>query len=501
MDVGLSLRSRPYSLLLWLYVHLSCPSWTDSSPTAKRKVQPQKRRPSREKGSPAGEVHPELIADIWYIRVLINVFAFVICFTNKELFSILYFISFVCDALDGWFARKFNQVSTFGAVLDMITDRISTACLLVILSPKLQGLASFSCHCLLWILQAIGCKCTDQDSSRSMCAIRPQQEAQCLVIDSSVRINRGGFYKWEDHHPSHVASYGVLVVEVQIRISACDDHQNSADTSAFTGTSIGALTYSFIQAVQRASTIKFHKIRDLLRAYNIVEKMVANLISTEWNLKRESSYRKMEKCHYLYSKINSMDRCKGCKNYLTVPPGQPCSVCYKVSKPKTKNNHQVLPQLPQYTNGYVNQPSSNNYYNGSYGQQPTQTPPAYGGYYAPPPAPPKAVSPPIVYGNGYNNNSNQQPTNVHEKKKAVLCGVTYKGHKQTLPASVNNVRSMHQLLVKLGFPNASIRILTGHGSHVADHDGDEKDGYDEAICPVDYNTAGKILDDEVNPSS
>nr|GEV63981.1 hypothetical protein [Tanacetum cinerariifolium] len=218
-----------------------------------------------------------------------------------------------------------------------------------------------------------------------------------------------------------------------------------------------------------------------------------------------------------------MDRCKGCKNYLTVTPSQPCSVCYKVSKPKKKNNHQVLPQLPQYTNGYVNQPSSNNYYNGSYGQQPTQTPPAYGGYYAPPPVygvgyyspqprpqpsvysngynrpPPQAVSPPIVYGNGYNNNSNQQPTNVHEKKKAVLCGVTYKGHKQTLPASVNNVRSMHQLLVKLGFPNASIRILTGHGSHVADHDGDEKDGYDEAICPVDYNTAGKILDDEVNP--
>ncbi|KAK2980356.1 hypothetical protein RJ640_014529 [Escallonia rubra] len=31
--------------------------------------------------------------------------------------------SFVCDALDGWFARKFNQVSTFGAVLDMVTDR------------------------------------------------------------------------------------------------------------------------------------------------------------------------------------------------------------------------------------------------------------------------------------------------------------------------------------------------------------------------------------------
>ncbi|XP_042752973.1 probable CDP-diacylglycerol--inositol 3-phosphatidyltransferase 2 isoform X3 [Lactuca sativa] len=71
---------------------------------------------------------------IGYIRVVMNCFAFGICFSNKELFSILYFISFVCDALDGWFARKFNQVSTFGAVLDMVTDRISTACLLVILS-------------------------------------------------------------------------------------------------------------------------------------------------------------------------------------------------------------------------------------------------------------------------------------------------------------------------------------------------------------------------------
>ncbi|KAL8234603.1 hypothetical protein R6Q59_020703 [Mikania micrantha] len=71
---------------------------------------------------------------IGYIRILLNCYAFAICFTNKELFSILYFISFVCDALDGWFARKYNQVSTFGAVLDMVTDRISTACLLVILS-------------------------------------------------------------------------------------------------------------------------------------------------------------------------------------------------------------------------------------------------------------------------------------------------------------------------------------------------------------------------------
>uniref|UniRef100_K7LSU8 CDP-diacylglycerol--inositol 3-phosphatidyltransferase n=1 Tax=Glycine max TaxID=3847 RepID=K7LSU8_SOYBN len=68
------------------------------------------------------------------MRVLLNCFAFSQCLSNKILFSILYFLSFVCDAVDGWCARKFNQVSTFGAVLDMVTDRISTACLLVVLS-------------------------------------------------------------------------------------------------------------------------------------------------------------------------------------------------------------------------------------------------------------------------------------------------------------------------------------------------------------------------------
>lgn len=258
-----------------------------------------------------------------------------------------------------------------------------------------------------------------------------------------------------------------------------------------------------------------------------------------------------------------MERCKGCRNYLTVPPGQPCSICYKVNKPNKKSSHNVLPRILNYIDGYANRPSNNYYYNAPYAQ-PQQTPPAsYGGYYQPPvygsgyyspqpqvppsptnysdgyyspPPPPQALPPQQVYGNGnYYNNYYQQSPQVHDKKKAVLCGVTYKGHKKTLPASINNVRNMHQLLVKTGFPNASIRILTeeesdptrtptrrnilmamewltkgcrsgdslvfyyaGHGSHVTDNNGDEKDGYDEALCPVDYSVAGKILDDEVN---
>lgn len=82
---------------------------------------------------------------IGYIRILMNCFAFAFCFQNKVLFSFLYLISFVCDALDGYFARRFNQVSTFGAVLDMVTDRVSTACLLLILSQVYRPGLVFLC--------------------------------------------------------------------------------------------------------------------------------------------------------------------------------------------------------------------------------------------------------------------------------------------------------------------------------------------------------------------
>ncbi|EQL34685.1 CDP-diacylglycerol-inositol 3-phosphatidyltransferase [Blastomyces dermatitidis ATCC 26199] len=48
--------------------------------------------------------------------------------------SLLYSVSCLLDALDGVAARHFNQSTTFGAVLDMVTDRCTTACLLVFLS-------------------------------------------------------------------------------------------------------------------------------------------------------------------------------------------------------------------------------------------------------------------------------------------------------------------------------------------------------------------------------
>ena len=48
--------------------------------------------------------------------------------------SLLYSVSCLLDALDGVAARHFHQATQFGSVLDMVTDRCTTACLLVFLS-------------------------------------------------------------------------------------------------------------------------------------------------------------------------------------------------------------------------------------------------------------------------------------------------------------------------------------------------------------------------------
>ena len=48
--------------------------------------------------------------------------------------SAIYSLSCLLDALDGYAARYFKQASRFGTVLDMVTDRCTTACLLVFLA-------------------------------------------------------------------------------------------------------------------------------------------------------------------------------------------------------------------------------------------------------------------------------------------------------------------------------------------------------------------------------
>ncbi|EGP89878.1 phosphatidylinositol synthase [Zymoseptoria tritici IPO323] len=76
-----------------------------------------------------------------FIPNLIGYFRIVLCLASLYFMplhprrcSFLYSISCLLDALDGIAARKFEQSTRFGAVLDMVTDRCTTTCLLVFLA-------------------------------------------------------------------------------------------------------------------------------------------------------------------------------------------------------------------------------------------------------------------------------------------------------------------------------------------------------------------------------
>ncbi|MED6165460.1 hypothetical protein PIB30_099761 [Stylosanthes scabra] len=128
--------------------------------------------------------------------------------------------------------------------------------------------------------------------------------------------------------------------------------------------------------------------------------------------------------------------------------------------------------------------------------------------------------------------------NSYGPKRAVLCGICYHGRSYRLRGSVTDVKCMRYFLMnKFGFSSDSILMLTddkeernplriptrnniqmalrwliegsksgdslvfffsGHGTQELDLNMDEIDGYDEAICPLDFEHQGKILDDEIN---
>uniref|UniRef100_A0A6C0E1L7 Peptidase C14 caspase domain-containing protein n=1 Tax=viral metagenome TaxID=1070528 RepID=A0A6C0E1L7_9ZZZZ len=115
-------------------------------------------------------------------------------------------------------------------------------------------------------------------------------------------------------------------------------------------------------------------------------------------------------------------------------------------------------------------------------------------------------------------------------KKAVLIGINYIGSDSRLNGCINDVRNIYKFLTEsCGYKPADIRILTeedfikpsrknmednmrwlvngnkagdtmffyysGHGSNISDRNGDETDGRDEVLVPLDYTTAGVITDD------
>eukprot|EP01117_Protostelium_nocturnum_P002119 TRINITY_DN12760_c0_g1_i1.p1 TRINITY_DN12760_c0_g1~~TRINITY_DN12760_c0_g1_i1.p1 ORF type:complete len:232 (-),score=38.71 TRINITY_DN12760_c0_g1_i1:40-735(-) len=81
--------------------------------------------------SPVWFYVPNLIG---YSRVIFAFLAFYFILENYFLFFFFYALSAVLDMADGHAARKFNQCTKFGAVLDMVTDRATTTCLIVVLA-------------------------------------------------------------------------------------------------------------------------------------------------------------------------------------------------------------------------------------------------------------------------------------------------------------------------------------------------------------------------------
>ncbi|KAF7154675.1 hypothetical protein RHSIM_Rhsim01G0142100 [Rhododendron simsii] len=151
----------------------------------------------------------------------------------------------------------------------------------------------------------------------------------------------------------------------------------------------------------------------------------------------------------------------------------------------------------------------------------------------PPPSHPETPPPPPAP-SPYNNLAPPPP--AHGGKKAVICGISYKYSRHELKGCINDAKCMKYLLInKFKFPESSILMLTeeetdpyrlptkqnmrmalywlvqgcqpgdsllfhysGHGSRQRNFSGDEVDGYDETLCPLDFETQGMIVDDEIN---
>ncbi|KAL9422860.1 hypothetical protein AB3S75_035029 [Citrus x aurantiifolia] len=80
------------------------------------------------------------------------------------------------------------------------------------------------------------------------------------------RMDRQRRYIWEDHRPRSGTWKGASGGEA-ISFSSCDDNQTSADTSVLSNIpSIGALTYSFIQALELGHGTTYGRMLNSMRS-------------------------------------------------------------------------------------------------------------------------------------------------------------------------------------------------------------------------------------------
>ncbi|KAJ1434931.1 Caspase-like domain superfamily [Sesbania bispinosa] len=95
-------------------------------------------------------------------------------------------------------------------------------------------------------------------------------------------------------------------------------------------------------------------------------------------------------------------------------------------------------------------------------------------------------------------------------KRAVLFGISYHHQRNSLkddpeernpgriPTKRNMLMAMRWLVEGCQPGDSLVFYFYGHGEKVLDRIMDKIDGFSEAICPVDHEAEGKILDDEIN---
>lgn len=149
---------------------------------------------------------------------------------------------------------------------------------------------------------------------------------------------------------------------------------------------------------------------------------------------------------------------------------------------------------------------------------------------------PRQAPPSAPQSFGQNTGLTFQYSNCQGRKKALLIGINYFGSKSELRGCINDVKNVSnflvqnwgykwedmviltddqreqgkvptkqnmiramQWLVKDARPNDSLVFhYSGHGGLTEDLDGDEESGFDDVIYPVDFQTNGHIVDDDMH---
>lgn len=89
---------------------------------------------TRSRGPNKGSVYLYIPNLIGYLRVILLLLAIKCAFVCWTTFLVSYSLSAILDLFDGMAARKFGQESKFGALLDMVTDRVGTNMLYIVLA-------------------------------------------------------------------------------------------------------------------------------------------------------------------------------------------------------------------------------------------------------------------------------------------------------------------------------------------------------------------------------